>query len=82
MPVERPGKIGFFTRQYSQSNCSLLYSRFGLLGVFHAHSAPGGSKETRHRIDGERQNHGVEPKRQNPVQQHQPPHFARCNIHI
>src|SRR6476619_2152249 len=25
---------------------------------------PVGSKETRHRIDGERQNHGVEPKRQ------------------
>src|SRR5437868_14961124 len=34
MPVERSGKIGFFTRQYSQSNCSLLYSRFGVLGCF------------------------------------------------
>jgi hypothetical protein len=82
MPVERSGKIGFFTRQYSQSDGNLLYSRSGVLGVFHAHSAPGGSKETRHRIDGERQNHGIEPKRQDPVQQYQPPHFARCNIHI
>ena len=82
MPVERSGKIGFFTRQYSPSDCSLLYSRSGVLGAFQAHSAPGGSKETRNRIDGERQNHGVEPKRQDPVQQHQPPHFARCNIHI
>src|SRR5437588_9565201 len=40
MPVERSGKIGFFTRQYSPSDCSLLYSRSGVLGVFQAHSAP------------------------------------------
>ena len=31
-------------------------------------SAAVGSKETRRRIDGERQNHGVESKRQDPVQ--------------
>src|SRR5438093_13391484 len=40
------------------------------------------SKKTRYRIDGERQDHGVEAERQNPVQQHQPPHFSRRNIYI
>ena len=39
-------------------------------------------KETRDRINCERENHGVETERQNPVQQHQPPHFSRRNIHI
>src|SRR5207248_7783350 len=40
------------------------------------------SKKTRYRIDGERQDHGVEAERQNPVHQHQPPHFSRRNIYI
>src|SRR6476659_10639406 len=52
-PADRIFYPPIFTEQL-QPACS----RFGLLGVFHAHSAPGGSKETRHRIDGERQNHG------------------------
>ena len=34
MPVGRSGKIGFFTRQYSQSDCGLLYSRSGVLACF------------------------------------------------
>src|SRR5438309_9089420 len=34
------------------------------------------------RINGERQDHGVEAERQNPVHQHQPPHFSRRNIYI
>jgi hypothetical protein len=81
MPVERSGKIGFFTRHIHRATAACFTHAVVYL-VFQAHSVPGGSKETRHRIDGERQNHGVESKRQDPVQQHQPPHFARCNIHI
>src|SRR5207248_2560765 len=40
------------------------------------------SKKTRYRINGERQDHGVEAERQNPVHQHQPPHFSRRNIYM
>jgi hypothetical protein len=40
------------------------------------------SKKTRYRIDGERQDHGVETERQHPVHQHQLPHLSRRNIYI
>src|SRR5437867_9325102 len=61
---------------YASSWCSPVHCTHGALarGVE--------SKKTRYRIDGERQDHGVEAERQNPVQQHQPPHFSRRNIYI
>jgi hypothetical protein len=41
MPVERSGKIGFLIRQYSQSDCNLLYSRSGVLGGCFIHETLG-----------------------------------------